>query len=83
MKTIEQSIELLSQIETKRPPAELYDKIRRGVFYYERRFLIQWLIIIILGLFMTIVIIKVVDSNQTDQLLETYFSTNYNLYGYE
>ena len=49
MKTIEQSIELLSKIETKRPPAELYDEIRRRVFYFERRFLIQWLIIIILG----------------------------------
>ena len=38
MKTIEQSIELLSQIETKRPPAKLYDKIRRRVFILKDAF---------------------------------------------
>ena len=83
MKANDESISLLDQIETKRPPAELYDKVRRRVLYFERRLLIQLLIIITLGLFMTILIINVVDSNQTDQLLESYFSTHYNFYGYE
>jgi len=83
MKAIDESISLLDQIETKRPPAELYDKVRRRVLYFERRLLIQLLIIIALGLLMTIVVINVVDSNHTNQLLETYFSTHYNFYGYE
>ena len=83
MKAIDHSIALLNQIETKTPPTELYDKVRRRVLYFERRLLIQLLIIITLGLFMTILIINVVDSNQTDQLLESYFSTHYNFYGYE
>jgi hypothetical protein len=83
MKAIDHSIALLNQIETKRPPTELYDKVRRRVLYFERRLLIQLLIIITLGLFMTILVINMVDSNQTDQLLESYFSTHYNFYGYE
>lgn len=83
MKAIDQSIALLDQIETKRPPAELFDKVRRRVLYFERRLFIQLLIIIILGIFMTIMVFKVVRSNQSDPLLETYFSTHYNFYGYE
>lgn len=83
MKAIDQSIALLSQLESKRPPAELYDKFTQRVIYFERRFLIQLLIIIALGLFITIMVFKVGDSKQTDQLLESYFSTNYNFYGYE
>lgn len=83
METIDQSIALLSQIEDKSPPDELFDKVRESVIYFERRFLIQLLIIISVGLFTTIMIFKVGNSNQTDQFLESYFSTHYNFYGYE
>ena len=83
MKAIDQSIALLSQIETKGPPAELFYKVKERVIYFERRFLIRLLIIITLGLFMTIMVFKAGGSNQTNQLFENYFSTHYNLYSYE
>ena len=80
METIDQKIALLSQIEEKSPPSELYDKVRERVIYLDKRFLMRLLIVISLGLFMTILTFKLSKSGQNNQPLETYLSTTYNLY---
>lgn len=80
METIDQKITLLSQIEEKSPPSELYDKVRERVIYLDKRFLIRLLIVISLGLFMTILTFKLGKTGQNNQPLETYLSTTYNLY---
>jgi len=80
METIDQKIALLSQIEEKSPPSELYDKVRKRVIYLDKRFLMRLLIVISLGLFMTILTFKLSKTGQNNQPLETYLSTTYNLY---
>ena len=80
METIDQKIALLSQIEEKSPPSELYDKVRKRVIYLDKRFLMRLLIVISLGLFMTILTFKLSKMGQNNQPLETYLSTTYNLY---
>jgi len=80
METIDQKIALLSQIEEKSPPSELYDKVRERVIYLDKRFLMRLLIVISLGLFMTILTFKLSKTGQNNQPLETYLSTTYNLY---
>jgi len=80
METIDQKIALLSQIEEKSPPSELYDKVRERVIYLDKRFLMRLLIVISLGLFMTILTFKLSKTGQNNQSLETYLSTTYNLY---
>ena len=80
METIDQKIALLSQIEEKSPPSELYDKVRERVIYLDKRFLTRLLIVISLGLFMTILTFKLSKTGQNNQPLETYLSTTYNLY---
>jgi len=80
METIDQKIALLSQIQEKSPPSELYDKVRERVIYLDKRFLMRLLIVISLGLFMTILTFKLSKTGQNNQPLETYLSTTYNLY---
>ena len=80
METIDQKIALLSQIEEKSPPSELYDKVRERVIYLDKRFLMRLLIVISLGLFMNILTLKLSKTSQNNQPLETYLSTTYNLY---
>lgn len=80
METIDQKIALLSQIEEKIPPSELYDKVRERVIYLDKRFLMRLLIVISLGLFMTILTFKLGKTGQNNQPFETYLSTTYNLY---
>ena len=83
METINERIALLSQIEEKIPPSDLYDKVRERVIYLDKRFLIRLIIVISLGLFMTILTFKWNKTVDDDQSLETYLSTTYNFYGYE
>jgi hypothetical protein len=83
MKSFDQSIELLSEIEMKSPPVELFDKVMEQALSFDRRFLIRLVLIISLGFGMTFMVVKVGKSNQKNQTVETYFSTSYNLYGYE
>lgn len=83
METINERIALLSQIEEKIPPSDLYDKVRERVIYLDKRFLIRLIIVISLGLFMTILTFKWNKTVENDQSLETYLSTTYNFYGYE
>lgn len=83
MVTINERLALLSQIEEKIPPSDLYDKVRERVIYLDKRFLIRLIIVITLGLFMTILTFKWNKTVENDQSLETYLSTTYNFYGYE
>lgn len=83
MVTINERLALLSQIEEKIPPSDLYDKVRERVIYLDKRFLIRLIIVISLGLFMTILTFKWNKTVENDQSLETYLSTTYNFYGYE
>lgn len=80
METINERIALLSQIEEKIPPSDLYDKVRERVIYLDKRFLIRLIIVISLGLFMTILTFKWNKTVENDQSLETYLSTTYNFY---
>ena len=83
METINERISLLSQIEEKIPPSDLYDKVRERVIYLDKRLLMRLIIVISLGLFMTILTFKWNKTVENDQSLETYLSTTYNFYGYE
>ena len=83
MESFDQSIELLSGIEMKRPPAELFDKVMERAISFDRRFLIRIVMIISFGFGMTFMVFKMGKSNQKNQTVETYFSINYNFYGYE
>ena len=83
METIDERIALLSQIEEKTPPSDLYDKVRERVIYLDKRFLMRLIIVISLGLFMTILTFKWNKTLKNDRPLETYLSTTYNFYGYE
>jgi len=67
----------------KRPPAELFDKVMERAISFDRRFLIRIVMIISFGFSMTFMVFKMGKSNQKNQTVETYFSTNYNFYGYE
>lgn len=83
MDSFDQSIELLSEREMKSPPEELIDKVMERAIYFDRRFLIRIVMIILLGSAMTFMVFKMGKSNEKKQTVETYFSTSYNFYGYE
>lgn len=83
MNEFEKKLQIIDRLELKDPPVELFHKINKKVHWLEQLFLIQMIAIVLLGFAISFSAIKIADDIKSKELLETYLSFNYNIYGYE
>jgi F0F1-type ATP synthase assembly protein I len=83
MDVVNHSIIMLNKLEDKEPPGNLFEQVNTKIKFKERTLSIQLVSAIFIALIITALVIHILGSSPTELSLETYFSTNYNLYGYE
>ena len=83
MDVVNRSIIMLNKLEDKEPPGNLFEQLNIKIQSKERTLSIQLVSVVFIALIITAMVIHILGSSPSELSLETYFSTNYNLYGYE
>lgn len=83
MDELQQILSVIDRLEERHPPLNVLTLINRRVKAFDQRLKMQLLVIVIAALLASLMVIGISSTSSSAEILESYFSTTYNLYGYE
>jgi hypothetical protein len=83
MEDINSKLEILEKLEGFQPPTRIYFDVIQKIKILDRKLMLRIGMVVIGVLISSFISVLLIQSTNNDFYLDNFFSTNYNIYGYE